>query len=310
MVSDILLLAVSILLLYGTADLMLRSSVQLATNLGLSPRVVGLTIVAFGTSVPETLVCLVATLEGRPSVAIGNVLGSNIANIGLVLGGAALVRPIPAEKSTIARDLPTMVGATVLMIVLAFDGVVSRLDGAILLAALSAFIVSSLRSGSPQKEGAKNKAEGKAAGRPGVILAAALVGVAIAAKLLVTSAVNIGEALGISPLVIGLSVVALGTSLPEAATTWLASIRRHGDLGLGNVIGSNVYNIGAVLGLTALVRPLQVDRSSITMDMPAVLLFSVLLFPMLRGKLRLSRRAGLILVLGYASYMVMIFNKS
>ncbi len=311
MLTDLSRLLLTVALLYGTAELLLKASISLAQRIGLTKRVIGLTVVAFGTSAPEIFVCVVAALEGRQDIAMGNVLGSNIANIGLVLGGAALIRPIRAQRRVLTRDMPLMLAATVGMLILAMDGVVGRLDGALLLLGLSVFVVSSIRG--DRATAATNEidtGENRSLSLPiaTCLLVVALVGIAFAANLLVTSAVSIGQVLGVPDLLIGLTVVAIGTSLPEAATTWLASIRRHEELGLGNVVGSNIYNIGAVLGLTALLRPLRVSPNSLRVDMPAALLFGVALIPILATSGRVGQREGLLLIVAYFVYVVLIYG--
>ncbi len=311
MLTDLSRLLLAVALLYGTAELLLKASISLAQRIGLTKRVIGLTVVAFGTSAPEIFVCVVAALEGRQDIAMGNVLGSNIANIGLVLGGAALIRPIRAQRRVLTRDMPLMLAATVGMLILAMDGVVGRLDGALLLLGLSVFVVSSIRG--DRATAATNEidtGENRSLSLPiaTCLLVVALVGIAFAANLLVTSAVSIGQVLGVPDLLIGLTVVAIGTSLPEAATTWLASIRRHEELGLGNVVGSNIYNIGAVLGLTALLRPLRVSPNSLRVDMPAALLFGVALIPILATSGRVGQREGLLLIVAYFVYVVLIYG--
>ena len=311
MLGDLSSLFIAVALLYGTAELLLKASISLAQRIGLTKRVIGLTIVAFGTSAPEIFVCVVAALEGRQDIAMGNVLGSNIANIGLVLGGAALIRPIHARRRVLTRDMPLMLAATVGMLVMAMDGLVGRLDGALLLLGLSVFVVSSIRGDRGYTAtGEVEPVENRVISLPVALclLLLALVGIAYAASLLVNSAVAIGQKLGVPDLLIGLTVVAIGTSLPEAATTWLASIRRHEELGLGNVVGSNIYNIGAVLGLTAILRPLRVSPSSLRIDMPAALLFGVALIPILATSGRVRRREGLLLIVGYLSYVALTYG--
>lgn len=312
MTTDLLKLLLSILLLYGTAELLLYASTALATSVGLSQRAIGLTVVAFGTSAPEVIVCLVAAFTDREGVAVGNVLGSNICNIGLVLGGAALLRPIRASRATLSQDLPMMLGATVIMLALAWDGRLDRLDGFVLFAGLLLFVVATLRSGRNHSdlEMPALPAGHPSTARSALLVLLALAGIAVAADLLVDSAVSLGRRAGVSELVIGLSVVAAGTSLPEAATAWLASARKKDEIGLGNVIGSNVFNIGAVLGLTAIVRPLSVEPASLRQDMPAALLFGIVLLPILLGREpRVRRREGLLLLVGYAAYILLIFAR-
>ncbi len=311
MSADLAALTLSIALLYVTAELLLKASIALARHIGMTQRVIGLTVVAFGTSAPEIFVCVIAVLEGRQDVAMGNVLGSNIANIGLVLGGGALLRPINARRRVLTRDVPLMLAATVIMLVLAMDGTVGRLDGALLLLGLAIFVVSSVRGDRPANRPNDSKGESAASlSLPASLafLILALVGIAFAANLLIDSAVSIGASLGIPELLIGLTVVAVGTSLPEAATTWLASLRRHEELGLGNVVGSNIYNIGAVLGLTALLRPLKVNPSSLQLDMPAALLFGVALVPILATSGRVRRREGVMLLIGYVTYIAVTYG--
>lgn len=295
-------LLISVALLYGTAELLVGSACAVARRFGLTERVIGLTIVALGTSMPEVMVSVVAALSGSADVAVGNVLGSNICNIGLVLGGAALIRPLKADRVVLSRDLPLVLGATGLLYALAVDGSLGRIDGIILLSAVAGFVLVSLKRPGTESEDEVVEAT-TLRGNPVVLLVVSLVGVAVAAHLLVDAAVTLGQHWGISELVIGLTVVAFGTSLPEAATAWVGAARGRAGLTLGNALGSNIFNIGAVLGLTCLIRPLDVQGVSLGQDIPIALIFAFALVPILARTNRIGRREGVLLLAGYAAYI-------
>lgn len=310
---DFLLVAVGALCLYLGGEGLVRGATQLARTLGLSPLVIGLTVVAFGTSSPELAATLVAVYDGSPQVAVGNVLGSNIANIGLILGASALLQPLLAQASFLRREIPFMVAVGVLIIPMAADGRYGRLDGLFLLALFALFLWVLLRKGeAPPMDLEVEDDGGKPKNPVWVQLTMVAVGVAllvVGAKVLITGAVSLARDVGLSEQVIGLSLVALGTSLPELAASLVAASHNEGDLVLGNVVGSNIFNVLLVLGTTAAIHPIPVLLSDFGRDLGVGLLFSIAVLPLLAlgHPRRLSKREGAALLLGYAVYMWWIF---
>ena len=306
---DLSLLVVGITVLYFGAEWLVRGSVRLASSIGVSPIVVGLTVVSLGTSAPELVVCVVASLGGNSDLAIGNVMGSNMANIGLILGLTALVRPIDVQSRVVHREVPIMLLVTFSVFPLFFDGLLSRVDGVLLLAFLLAYLVFAFRSVSneaspptPQHLGlAKESAKASVALQlQDVLLVFSGSGfLVLGGYFIVEAAVGVASALGISQVVIGLTVVAVGTSLPELATSIVAAARRQADIAVGNVIGSNIFNIAAILGTTSLVRPISIPESVLRQELPAVVFMSVLLLPLLRSGWKLRRWEGALLVAVY-----------
>lgn len=301
--------------LYLGGELLVRNASRLAVVLGLSPLVIGLTVVAFGTSAPEVAATLAAALRGVPELAVGNVVGSNIANVGLILGLMALVYPLMTRSTFVRREIPFLFGATLLAIGLLIDGSVGRVEGALLLAGLVAFLALVFRT-TPPDEAPLGAAppDDVGADPPGGIVRPALlatVGIAVlvgGAQALVTGAVSLAQAWGVSERVIGLTMVAVGTSLPELASSLVAVVRRETDLMLGNIVGSNVFNLLFVLGIAAVVRPLSVDLASVRVDLVVMSAFTLVMGWMVLTGLRVSRREGAVLLLAYAVYVGFLFT--
>jgi cation:H+ antiporter len=305
-------LAGGLLLLYLGGEGIVRGSASLGLRLGMTPLLTGLTIVAFGTSAPELMVSLQAALSGQSSLAVGNVVGSNICNIALILGIATLVRPIHVDARLVRHDVPIMLACTVLLILLLSDGVISRLEGAFLVAALLAFIVYTARDSRSAKR--QVRAEFRKAVIDGhrplplAILMAllGLAGLLLGGRLFVSGAIDISHVLGISPAVIGLSVAAVGTSLPELATSVVAAARGYGDMAAGNVVGSNIFNTLTVLGVTGSITPL--DSHGVTaVDLGVMLVASLLSLRLLSTRSLMERWEGGALVAGFLAYMVWLF---
>lgn len=292
------------------AEGFVRGGAGLALRLGLTPLAVGLTVVAFGTSSPELFLNVQAAAAGNSGIALGNVVGSNIANIALVLGVAALVRPMHARSELIKREMPLMIGVTLVLCAMLLDGTLSRPEGAMLVTgsvaygALTYFIAK--RGESEQIDAEFDEAltePSHAAWRDVALLAGGLIALPTGTYLLLNGAVTIANSFGVSQVVIGLTVVAIGTSLPELATSVVASHRREADIALGNVVGSNIFNILAILGVTALIRPFTVEGLR-TLDVGVMIGVAVLLWQLLWRGAILDRRKGLTLVAGYAVYVV------
>ncbi len=311
---DIVYIVAGLLLLYYGADYLVRGSASSAVILGAKPVVVGLTVVAFGTSSPELIASILAVMKGSAGIALGNVIGSNIANIALVLSAGALITPMKIAKRAIRHDLPPMLFITLLLLFLSFDQTLSRLDGLLLLVVtflITGFYIYSALHDKKEAKALEEEMElgdileeSKAGnlGKEIFITLAGIVGVVTGAYLLVEGAVSIAQTLGVSDIVIGITVVAIGTSLPELAATIVASMKGHGDIGFGTIVGSNIYNIGLILGVTAFLVPLEITDSTWRFEMVAVLFFSVaLLVPSLRGSF--GRKTAIIMLTGYLLFI-------
>lgn len=308
MIQATLLILGGVLLLTGGAELLVRGAASTARRFGLAPLVIGLTVVAYGTSTPELIVSVHAALEGNAHLALGNIVGSNIGNLGLILGLAALLSPIRIRAQILRVDVPIMIGVSVLLLGLLADGLLGREEGLLLVGGTILYTVLTLRWTSDEaKEAASDEfdagvPEQGSAGRDVLYLAGGLGLLVAGARLLVDGAVTVAEAMGLSSSVIGLTVVAVGTSLPEMATSIVAALRGESDIALGNVVGSNIFNVVGILGLTASLRP--VDASGLTwMDSGAMLGFAVLTLPLIWTGYTFSRREGLLFLVLYTAYV-------
>jgi cation:H+ antiporter len=312
---QLLLLAGGTLLLYLGGEALVRSAVRLARNWGVNPMVVGLTVVALGTSSPELFASLMAALRDSPELALGNVVGSNTANIGLILGIAALITPIRTRARFLRREVPFMLAVGVALLVLVMGGGVSRTAGAVLVLSVGFYLAVLLRGHeAPEVEEEFTREYGKAKSGSQLIpwlgLLAGLLLLTGGARFLVTGATEIARSLGVAELTIGLSLVAVGTSLPELFTALVAALRKEPDIALGNVVGSNVLNVLVILGITALVRPITpAAAGGAVMDVAVMLGFSVLLLPFLLTGLRLGRIEASLLLLLYVAYVVYLFSR-
>ena len=308
MALDLLTLAGGLALLVGAASVLVRGAAALALRLGLTPLVVGLTVVAFGTSAPELVVSVQAALAGAGGIAVGNVVGSNVANVGLVLAAAVLVRPLASDPSLFRRDLPALVVVTGLATLLLADRQLGRWEGAALVAGLVVYLFWSVRAAHQQPAG--QQPEGVEVGlapqgpawRDALFVVAGLAGLVLGADLFVDAAVRLAEAAGVSNAVIGLTVVAVGTSLPEFATTVVAVLRGESQIAVGNVVGSNLFNLLGILGVAALVRPLAAPGLE-PVDLAVMGAFTAGLALMLWTGRRLVRAEGAVLLAGYVGYL-------
>ncbi len=315
---ELLAIAGGFVLLTWSADRFVVGASALAYNLSVSPLIIGLTIVSIGTSAPEILVSVVASLQGNGGLAIGNALGSNIINIALILGVTALIVPLNVHSSIVRRELPVLIGVMLLGLLLLLDGSLGRFDGIVLLSGMALMLLWMTRIGI--KEKASHDPIGKEfadeiqtnlsmprAGFWIVVGGLCLLG---SSKLLVWGAVAIAHAMGISDLVIGLTIVALGTSLPELAASVMSALKNEHDIAIGNVIGSNIFNLLAVLGLPGLINPGPFDASVLTRDYPVMLGLTVLLFIMaygFRGPGRINRLEGALLVFAFVGYQTLLY---
>jgi cation:H+ antiporter len=312
--TTIILLVAGLALLVGGAELLVKGAAGLAISAGISPLVVGLTVVALGTSAPELAVSVSASLNGKPDIALGNVVGSNIANVLLILGISAVIAPLVVSRQLVRVDVPVMIGVSFLLLVLALDGGVGRGDGVLLAVAIIVYTVLLVRMG--RKQGAEQMAATASAGaepiavpRGGAAGQVLLVGAGLAllvlgSRWLVNGAVEIAQMLGVSDLVIGLTVVAVGTSLPEIATSVLATLRGARDMAVGNVVGSNIYNILLILGLSAMVSPggIPVAPAALTFDIPVMIAAAVACLPVAFNGYRIARWEGAVFLGYYAAY--------
>lgn len=311
MLASILLLIGGGVLLAAGGEALIRGATALGLHFGLSPLVVGLTIVAFGTSAPELAVSLDAALGGSSDVALGNVIGSNICNIGAVLGLCCLITPVQVRSQIVRIDAPIAIGAALLLTALLADGGLSRTDGGVLFALLAGYLLLQVQLAKQGRDAlAPEFAELERAlaawlRSVPICLAAVVAGLALlvaGAELFVDGAVRLARLAGVTEAVIGLTIVALGTSLPELAATLVAAYRREADVAVGNVIGSNIFNVFSILGLSALVTPL--SRGNITsVDLWTMVGISVLLWPVLYGRRLLARLEGAVLLAVYLAYM-------
>lgn len=311
-ILTIILIIVGVVLLYYGGELLVDNAARLASFLGMSPLVIGLTIVAFGTSSPELLTSVMASFKDAPDVAMGNVVGSNIANLGLILGLSAIVFPLQARARFTRREVPFMIGVAVLLVPLSLNLVINRLEGILFIILLGIYLFVLFRDGEETAEvdeefsleySEKTKSVIKSS--LGIVLSILLlVG---GAHSLVTGAVDLARTIGISERIIGLSLVALSTSLPELASSLVAARKHEGDILIGNIIGSNVFNILAVLGLTAIVKPVNMSPELIRFDLWAMVFVSALVFPFCYTQRRIDRIEGVILLLLYCGYIAFIY---
>jgi cation:H+ antiporter len=315
---DVLLLVLGIGVLYFGAEWLVRGAARLAGSLGVSPIVVGLTVVSFGTSAPELVVCVVAAWGGNADLAIGNVMGSNLANIGLILGLTSVIRPLEVQSRVVWREMPIMLMITLALWPLTLDLELDARDGVILLLSLAAYLLFVFQSVGTETPDVVGEYEDfiKAAGDEKSILRWADVmlvitgcgALVLGGYCIVEGAVQVASALGVSQVVIGLTVVAVGTSLPELATSLVAAARHESDIAVGNVIGSNIFNIAAILGASSLVETMPVQPTFLSKELPALLLMSLLLFPVLRSGWRIRRWEGAILVAAYVLTGMYLFR--
>jgi cation:H+ antiporter len=303
-------LAVGFVLLYGGGEGLVRGAGNMALRMGLSPFIIGMTIVAFATSAPELAVSLQAALANVDDMAIGNVVGSNIANIGLILGLCALIRPAEIHSRMLRLDLPWLILVSGLLLAFLHDGRISRPAGVVFLLGLCMFLYWNIQIARREQaeERVRVEFEGVARGRNGraavdwVLIVAGLIALVIGGAAFVRGGVSLAIALGVSPALIALTVIAVGTSLPELATSVVASLKGDADIAVGNILGSNFFNILAVLGITATLHPL--ERGAITMvDLTVMLLFAVVLVPLIMIRERIGRPEGLVLLVAYGAYL-------
>jgi len=305
-----LLLLVGLLILLLGGKYLVDGASAIAGKSGLSPGLIGLTVVSFGTSAPELLVSLSAALKGNSDIALGNVIGSNISNISLVLGLSAVIFPISLPKSVIKLDYALTLIISVLFYLLAYNGVISYFEGLVLLTLLVVinFYFFKKMERIPDDPNDKEMAKLKASSswKSVLLLAVGIAGLYFGSELFVGNAIVIAETFGISERVIGVTIIAIGTSLPELVTSVLAALKKHTDIALGNILGSNLMNILAIMGITAVVKPIEVSSIFLNNDFLWMLGFTFILLPIIATKLRISRWEGALLVVGYGAYLFLL----
>jgi cation:H+ antiporter len=310
-------LLAGLLLLFGGGDFLVRGAVAVAKRLGVSPLVIGLTLVGFGTSTPELVASIKATLNDAPAIAVGNVVGSNLANILLILGVASIITPLTCARTALMRDGGILLLVSLLLLPFAFSGELGRLAGIVFLCLLVAYTLGSYYFDRRSRDSAAALHEAEAESVDPVsgslwkallITFVGIAGVLYGASLLVDSAIDLAAEFGISQAVIGLSVVAIGTSLPELAAAIMAAIRRHTDIAFGNVVGSNIFNILGILGTTAIVKPLAVPQEMLDFDLWAMLAATLLLLVAAFSGRRLIRGEGAFFLACYAGYLWLLFS--
>ena len=321
MLVNFIALLVGLFILVIAADKFIVGTVSIAKNLGVSPLLIGLTIVGVGTSAPEILVSAIASVQGNPGLAVGNALGSNIANIALILGCTAVISPLMVHSNLLKRELPILMAVSVVCYLMTLDGL-DQIDGVFMLLMLVAFLVWLVRSAQKSKnnpsledpleqEVLDEMPEEVSIQKAWIFFVLGLIGLLASSRLLVWAAVNIAEAYGVSDLVIGLTIVALGTSLPELAVSVTSVLKGEDDLAVGNIIGSNMYNLLAVYSLPALIAPGPVADSVITRDFPLMLGLTVALFVLGYGLTKagnINRWEGSGLLMVYFVYQWIIYQ--
>jgi len=300
-----------------SSNWLIQGCVKFSYLLKLTPLFVGLVLVAFGTSTPEAGVGIIAAIKNEKGIALGNIIGSNIANIGLVLSICALFRPLEINKSVFRREIPFMLFSAVLFYVLSLDLLISRLDGLIFILVFIVFLISSYR-------GAKRSFDVKEISdfelKPSIkkiqsyhpiifIVFLSLVGVVIGADFMVRGGSNLAKIFGVKPWIIGITVFAIGTSLPELVSSLVASSKNISSISVGNIIGSNIFNIVFVLGVVSLIRPIGIEASMLGFELPVMLTFSFILFIFMRTKYRLTRYEGLVMLLGYICFIAVLLRR-
>lgn len=314
------LVAGFVVLVFG-ADWLVRGAGRLATAVGISPLVVGLTVVAFGTSAPELAVSVMSAFKGQADIALGNVVGSNICNVLLILGISAIIIPLVVHRQLVRLDIPVMVGVSLLMWALSLDGRLGRIDGIVLTLLVIGYVIYLIRRSRKEEAAVREEYEKEFGspmeGKPSAsmifkmlgLVVVGILGLVLGSKWLVDSAVFIAREFGISELVIGLTIISFGTSLPEIATSIMAALNGERDIAVGNIVGSNTFNILTVLGIASTVSPagINVAPEALRFDIPFMVMIAVVCWPMLADGLKVSRINGIFLLAFYGAYLTYLF---
>ncbi|MEX0695623.1 MAG: calcium/sodium antiporter [Rhodospirillales bacterium] len=300
---DYLYLVGGLIGLFFGGEALVRGSVGIARRMAIPPLLIGLTVVGFGTSTPELLVSVDAALHGVPDIALGNIVGSNIANILLIIGLSALVWPIKVMGATLRRDTAVMMAAALVLVPIFAMAQMGRISGLVLVAGLAAYLVWAYR----QPGEAEAEEVGVLAPASALVstlwIIGGLVALMVGARLLVDGAVSIARDYGISEAFIGLTIVAVGTSLPELATSLIAAFRRQSEIAIGNIVGSNIFNVLGILGVTALIAPIPVASRYLTFDLPVMIAVSLVLTVLLLTRPVIGRGIGVAMLVGYVAYV-------
>jgi len=302
MVYELIAVAVALIILVLSADLLVKYASSLATSLGVTPFLIGVVIIGFGTSAPEMFVSVLASMEGKGNLAIGNALGSNIANIGLVLGVAGIFGKIAMDRNVINIEMPIVFGFTLLGASLLYDGNLSFIDGLIMFSLLAAYLVWSAIKDKSDAEDIEID-ESASTTKSCLLTLVSLILLVASSKLLVWGAVGVATRFGVSELVIGLTIVAIGTSLPELAASIAAVRQKSSDMVIGNIIGSNSFNILGVLGLTGMVNQTAVDQTTFSRDFPVLFILMIVLWLFVLKKRLLTTWQATLLLLTYIGYL-------
>jgi cation:H+ antiporter len=316
---DWLLLIAGLVVLLAGGEALVRGATALARSLGVSSMVIGMTVLAFGTSAPELAVNIDASVSGRSAITFGNVIGSNIANVGLILGITTIIQTLRIHRTIITREIPIMLGATALTIFLGCDWILGnaperfdRVDGVLLLVAFTAFLFVTVRNALKARKDdrfmheAEEEHDEIVSLRPlasMLLTLAGLTGVLLGSHWTVEGATRVAQTLGMSQSLIGLTIVAVGTSLPELTTSLFAALKGHADLAIGNIVGSNVFNLLFVLGVSATIHPVPVPAPRGRMDLLALAIFALILLPLAVTQRKLQRVEGALLLAGYIAFM-------
>ncbi|MBY4676766.1 calcium/sodium antiporter [Marinobacterium arenosum] len=317
MLYPILAIVIGLVLLVWSADRFVIGAAACARNFGMSPLLIGLTIVAFGTSAPEILVSTMASLADAGNLAVGNALGSNIANIALVLGVTALIAPLPVKSGVLRREIPLLIAVTVFAGFILLDLKLTRIDGVLLLCTLATclFLFNRFQkmNGNDELSGADEEELPELTTGPALLwLLLGLTVLIVSSRMLVWGATEVALALGISELIIGLTIVAIGTSLPELAASITSALKGHHDIAIGNVVGSNIFNLAAVMAVPGLIAPLEMEQLVMLRDYSAMLIATLLLaaFALWQRPRTISRLEGGLLGAAYAGYMGLLYTMS
>ena len=310
MLHEVILLISGLLLLYLGAEGLVRGSAQVANRFGIPPLIIGLTIVAFGTSAPELVVSVNAALRGGGDIALGNVIGSNIANIAVILGLSALIHPLKVTLQVLRRDVPWLIGATLLFLLLFIDRKIGHIEAIVLFSGMVFYLFHSISTSRKElcEENVFKVKKGGTFFHEIVFIVVGLSLLVFGSRLFVDGSIALARILGVSEAVIGLTIVAAGTSLPELATSVVASLRKNADIAVGNIVGSNIFNIFCILGVAGTVKPLYGNGIQ-TFDMLSLLVFTLLLLPFMWSKFILSRTEGAILLLLYSLYLFRLWPR-
>ncbi len=310
MIFDLALAGVGLVILLLAGDVLVRGAVALSLRLGIPVLIVSLTVVSFGTSAPELLISIQAALDGVPGIAVGNVVGSNIANVLMVLGVPALIASMNPGNCDCARSYYQMLAASVVLIALCFFGPLHFWQAAVLLVLFGLMLTDMFiqgRNGGEELPEEFETSPGMPVWKMSALIIAGLIGLPVGAQFLIDGAVGVSRTLGVSEEVIGLTMVAIGTSLPELATTTMAAIRRQADVAIGNVIGSNLFNILGILGVASLFGPIPIDPAFLTRDLWVMLACALVLAPFVLGGWRIGKRWGVAFLALYAIYIFALF---